>query len=407
MFDVLFTVYFVALMFSFFVGNIITISYYVYKYFSKDISKKIYPFELIPELFYGFINPIIYLTAFQFTGLFHWNVYYLFVASFALIAFWIYRFTSSSVFKTESKMILYLCISVLVVFFIKDLILNTAMLGAFDFNFGMIIVYLGLLSYYFIPFLILISHLRYINGISIEGNYHLIQQRRLFKYIAAVTLIFLFLSTLAFNISSEKEEVLNLIIDNKETIEKYGEKYNVSPEIIASIIYVNNTEYISPIRRKLEDIYASKFFPAYSNYFDGTVGPDFSLGICQIKPTTAFKAFLISKKEINNRDIIADTVRELWSDLDSKSIDLECKNVSKLYPMLVDIENNINYCALLLHLYQEQWRSTYSVDESILATLYQIGFEKSKPKLNPISNEFGRKVASIAKSEKIKNIFKF
>ena len=66
----------------------------------------------------------------------------------------------------------------------------------------------------------------------------------------------------------------------------------------------------------------------------------------------------------------------------------------------MDAQSNLEMCALILALYQNQWEAT-NPDWSlrgrpdILATLYQIGFSRSRPHGTPQSNAFGRRVREV------------
>jgi hypothetical protein len=67
---------------------------------------------------------------------------------------------------------------------------------------------------------------------------------------------------------------------------------------------------------------------------------------------------------------------------------------------LLDARSNLETCALILALYQKQWEATnrdWSIRErpDILATLYQIGFARSKPHGAPRSNDFGGRVRQV------------
>ena len=67
---------------------------------------------------------------------------------------------------------------------------------------------------------------------------------------------------------------------------------------------------------------------------------------------------------------------------------------------LLDAGSNLATCALILALYQNQWEMT-NPDWSlrgrpeVLATLYQIGFARSKPHGAPRSNAFGTRVREV------------
>ena len=68
--------------------------------------------------------------------------------------------------------------------------------------------------------------------------------------------------------------------------------------------------------------------------------------------------------------------------------------------MLVNAEANLETCALILALYQKQWEAangewSIRARPDILATLYQIGFARSKPHGAPNSNAFGTRVREV------------
>jgi hypothetical protein len=68
---------------------------------------------------------------------------------------------------------------------------------------------------------------------------------------------------------------------------------------------------------------------------------------------------------------------------------------------LLDPHANLAMCALVLTLYQRQWEHAnpaWSLRErpDILATLYQIGFARSRPHESPRSGEFGQRVRDVS-----------
>jgi hypothetical protein len=68
--------------------------------------------------------------------------------------------------------------------------------------------------------------------------------------------------------------------------------------------------------------------------------------------------------------------------------------------MLLNAETNLETCALILALYQKQWEAanrdwSIRARPDILATLYQIGFARSKPHAAPRSNAFGKRVREV------------
>ena len=77
---------------------------------------------------------------------------------------------------------------------------------------------------------------------------------------------------------------------------------------------------------------------------------------------------------------------------------------------LLDARANLATCAMILALYQEQWE-TASPDFSlrgrreILATLYQIGFARSRPHGAPRSNACGSRVGEVIKEPWLTELF--
>jgi hypothetical protein len=68
--------------------------------------------------------------------------------------------------------------------------------------------------------------------------------------------------------------------------------------------------------------------------------------------------------------------------------------------VLFDDRQNIEMCALILALYAAQWEAAnpaWSIRgrPEILATLYQLGFEKSWPKPDPRPNRFGEQIREV------------
>jgi hypothetical protein len=68
---------------------------------------------------------------------------------------------------------------------------------------------------------------------------------------------------------------------------------------------------------------------------------------------------------------------------------------------LLDADSNLSTCALILALYQHQWEAANPAwslrgRPDVLATLYQIGFARSKPHGMPRSNVFGTRVREVS-----------
>jgi hypothetical protein len=140
---------------------------------------------------------------------------------------------------------------------------------------------------------------------------------------------------------------------------------------------------------------------------------DISLGVAQIKPSTALTASVLATGYTPDTlpepayadyrhvepvgagwppPITAQTV--LNSPLPVPS------DQRTAAQMLVNAEANLETCALILALYQKQWEAAnrvWSIRErpDILVTLYQIGFARSKPHGAPNSSDFGTRVREV------------
>ena len=171
---------------------------------------------------------------------------------------------------------------------------------------------------------------------------------------------------------------------------------------------------------------------AHGNFF--VIRPlDLSVGVAQIKPRTAMSALVIRaaadglyhddllwprilRAAVNYKDY-----RELprlgnrWQLPGATFASLESPFAgpvpkSEVVKQLFDDRQNIEMCALILALYAAQWEAanpTWSIRgrPEILATLYQLGFERSWPKRDPRPNRFGERVAEVHRSRFIQGSF--
>jgi hypothetical protein len=140
-----------------------------------------------------------------------------------------------------------------------------------------------------------------------------------------------------------------------------------------------------------------------------------SIGLTQIKPVTAITAIMIPCWNMDEqhcynklaRDVPV-TLREHWSlsppITATAPMPFTALSKQKLITELLNPEKSIEYCAYILSLYILQWETghpDWSIRNrpDILATLYQIGFERSHPTPQPRSNTFGKRVQQVYNSE--------
>ncbi len=224
--------------------------------------------------------------------------------------------------------------------------------------------------------------------------------------------------------------VRRLVSDHRDSIRAAAARYDVDPRLIASIVYVTHRDQLSPFRGALERLVIS----AWGKNMRGDLGLgppdrmdelgtdenpllnrslDISVGLAQIKPRTAQTASVLATGHkpddlprpafYSYRDV--EPVPDEWtlpaavqtSVISPIPVPAERHIVANA---LLDAQSNLAMCALILALYQNQWEATnpdwgLRGRPDILATLYQIGFARSKPHGAPQSNAFGRRVRQV------------
>ena len=218
--------------------------------------------------------------------------------------------------------------------------------------------------------------------------------------------------------------VRKLVSDHRESIRAAAARYDVDPRLMASIVYVTHRDQLSPFRGALERLVIS----AWARNMRGELGLrppdqmdelgtdenpvlnralDISVGLAQIKPRTAQTASVLATGRtpddlpkpafFSYRDV--EPIGDEWalpaaartSVIPPIPVPAERHIVAHA---LLDAQSNLATCALILALYQNQWEAAnrdWSLRgrPDILATLYQIGFARSKPHGAPRSNAFG------------------
>jgi len=236
-------------------------------------------------------------------------------------------------------------------------------------------------------------------------------------------------SALAMSRRSEAS-VRELVSDHRELIRASAARYDVDPRLIASIVYVTHRDQLSPFRDAVERLIISAWAKNMRREL-GTGPPDniedlgtdenpllnraldISVGLAQIKPRTAQTASVLATGRtpgdlpkpafFSYRDV--EPVGDEWTPMVKAQTPLIAPipipaERHVVAGALLDTQSNVEMCALILALYQNQWESTnrgWSIRErpDILATLYQIGFARSKPHGAPQSNAFGSRVRQV------------
>jgi hypothetical protein len=218
-----------------------------------------------------------------------------------------------------------------------------------------------------------------------------------------------------------------------DTIVAVGHRYGVDPRTVAAIMWVTQRDQLSPLRDALERMTMAAWqWDDTSDYLLGTP-LDISVGVMQVKPVTVQSAALIRDQALFGRETAAAGVLQpaRWSAGYQRRREASVPAnwawpegaIRELTPpfsvpatkpavmaALLDDRQNIEASALILALYQWQWESadpawSIRTRPDILATLYQIGFERSRPHASPVSNRFGARVRQIYNSDWMRATF--
>lgn len=380
------------------------------------------------EVIFGLFNPVLYLTILSAAlplrrpEMEWWFAPLHALACVLLIAIWGWRVGGAGFKPASSAARIGLCalllasLACLLAFAVKDLqvlVRGGAVLG--DSNpWTLLLTALILCPLYLMPAVLLCDYLRATTGQTTDQpkGFFLLSHRASRFAVAGVIGISLVTFALAAQRRSDAN-VRKLVSQHAAAIQSAAARYDVDPRLMAAIVYVTHREQLSPFRDNIERLLTSAWASRVdsSNVLNHAL--DISLGVTQIKPRTALTASVLATGYTPDTlpepayadyrhvepvgagwppPITAQTV--LNSPLPVPS------DQRTAAQMLVNAEANLETCALILALYQKQWEATrpdWSIRArpDILATLYQIGFARSKPHGAPQSNAFGTRVREV------------
>ena len=195
--------------------------------------------------------------------------------------------------------------------------------------------------------------------------------------------------------SSEWQTLSIALTNDREVIKKAASDAGVSPRVLVSVVIAEQLRFFTSDRENFK-----KFFEPLKIL--GTLS-QFSLGVSGVKPETAKlieknlkdknSAFYISSEYENLLDY--KNINNLASSTSTKNIysatssSVLTGNDRELYDRLTDSHNHYYsylYTALFIKEVESQWKkSGYDISNrpEILATIFNLGFEKSNPKNNP------------------------
>jgi hypothetical protein len=230
--------------------------------------------------------------------------------------------------------------------------------------------------------------------------------RRMAPALAGVILVTIGLSLYHRPESTVRVRVLRL----SPAIDEAAARYHVDPQLLAALVYVGARE-VGPFRDELERFASAVFLEDAASHLRLGRFSDLSIGAAQIKPVTALTALRPCRDSGQPWSLNAKHLRDTPA-LDAAWPTKAEMGAACLPPMdpvpdtkpavvaaLRRDESNVAFAALILALYQWQWRDAnaawdISARPDILATLYQIGFVRSRPHSDPRSSAFGARVAA-------------
>jgi hypothetical protein len=199
-------------------------------------------------------------------------------------------------------------------------------------------------------------------------------------------------------------------------------RYAVDPRLLAAIVYVTQREQHEPFRDAIERLAMTTFLVDSESHLLLARRFDLSIGVAQVKPVTALTALKVCRDLGVPWDLWSKHLRDVPPLGDAWHLGPEAAaacappgtpvplNKREIVSALLQDEQNIAFAALILSLYQAQWRSArpdwdIASRPEILATLYQIGFARSQPHGSPRSNAFGARVAAVATESWLRDPF--
>lgn len=286
----------------------------------------------------------------------------------------------------------------------------------------LLLVSVNALALYAIPALALWRHLRatFAEASWEAGRRFFLLPPRVVVGLAAVALATLLVAT---HHPSERS-VRALLLAHRDVLVAAAQRHGVEPRLVASVVSVVQRDTTTPFARALERLAMGAWLEDPRGDLGLLPRFDLSLGIAQIKPSTAQAALLVvaaTRLPREGDESVTDTalraaragatykdyrgappLDERWrlpASALPRSATTDSLPASKreIVDQLFTDDVNLDFCALLLSLYAVQWETAnpaWSLRRrpEILATLYQLGFERSVPKANPRAIPFGERV---------------
>jgi hypothetical protein len=391
------------------------------------------------EVVFGLVNPMLYLAVLAPSlpglgpGPERWRASLHALAWVLLAAFWALRVlgaalgSRSPVVRAGVRGLLGAALASVLAYALKDAWLLAGMEGGTTSPLRTMLVVLRVCPLYLVPAVLLWDYLRAVApGDGAWRGLLLLPGRAARLAVAGVAGLALVTAALSAHRRSDAA-VRRLVRDHREPILAAADRYGVDPRLVASIVYVTHRDQLSPFRGALERVVVTAWARNLRRDFgllppDGTgegadenpllnQALDVSVGLAQIKPRTALAASVLATGRIPGelprplffayRDV--EPVGDGWTAAARPRLEPPIPVPAEKHVVagaLLDACSNLATCALILALYQGQWRAAHPAWDlrrrpDILATLYQIGFARSRPHGAPRRNAFGARVLEV------------
>jgi hypothetical protein len=403
-------------------------------------------FIRVLELVYGLVNPVVYLLFIPQTLLLQslawlrppgWTV---------LLGFWAARFwggvTSTRaphLGRRGAQVALWIALATVGVFFLKDLVSsfeNWVRPGLWSPSWWLgALILVNVWALYAIPVLAARRMLRLAASPESWANgrsFFLLSPR-----LALASGALLALTAVLFQLPSTAGTAESRVLAQRDAILDTAARYQLDPRLIASVLYVITREHSAPFARQLERVAMGALVSDTSDDMGFAGLLDLSIGIAQIRPSTALAALTIYQAAGIPGGPDESLLDSALAKLDAGGVYKDFRGVPslgsgwrlpasavaalrptfvglpskrKMVEQLLDDRANIELCGMILALYAIQWETANPAwnlrdRPEFLATLYQLGFERSQPKADPRAIRFGETVRSIYASAWMQEAF--
>jgi len=407
---------------------ILVVSFFV----RREVQWGVRPVELALQLVSGLLNPLAYLLILKRTS----GDAELFVdvtpspldglALWLLGAMWLFRLVPERVFEklnVEGKRLagglLVGAILCVMTYLFRDLIsFSPGQPGVFrnltvqGLRLSGVSYLANVLCLYLIPVVLALRVLRSLwqgEG-SLEASGFVLRPGRVGRALISVVLTLLVASLVLLHLRPSPWGAQEWVLSKREMIQDSAQRLGTDPQLLAALLYELQRREGSVIGSSVETLLMGAWLTDRRNHMLLADSLNISIGSAQIKPVTAQTAlFLVETiggtmplqypgKEYRGLPSLGPSWRlspKTLAHMDLEARALPDKN--EVVAELLDDESAIELCALLLELYALQWEQAnpaWSLRQKpeILATLYQLGFERSEPKENPTAIPFGEAV---------------